>query len=327
MEEPEEIKDRIITHLMENDDEDITDPVLGDWLEKNATNRKFFHLYQQIWEDSASYILQEEFNEKTAWEKVDRINQKHIRLRKRMKNVAYTLSGVAASFLVLFTLSFMGIFDREADIRMSMRADYGNRSEVSLPDGSIVQLNSGSDISYSYNPKEKVRLIYFQGEGFFDVAKSSIPFVVKMNNGVEITVLGTSFNLRAYADDRTIQTSLVEGSIEISHDKDMLLMNVGEMVEFDKETNKLASINGILAHSYGWLENKLYMENMPLSEVCKYLERWYNVDITLQPGLGEKIQYIGVIKEESIVDVLEALSHLSDIRYSMKGKSINITSK
>ena len=69
------------------------------------------------------------------------------------------------------------------------------------------------------------------------------------------------------------------------------------------------------------------MEDMSLSVVCKYLERWYDVEITLQPGLGEKIRYNGVIQEETVTDVMDALSRLSNISYHVKGKHISITSK
>ena len=107
----------------------------------------------------------------------------------------------------------------------------------------------------------------------------------------------------------------------------MLRMKPGEIAIFDKETNKIKQIEGVLSHSYGWLDNKLYMEDMSLSVVCKYLERWYDVEITLQPGLGEKIRYNGVIQEETVTDVMDALSRLSNISYHVKGKHISITSK
>ena len=239
----------------------------------------------------------------------------------------YTLSGIAASVLLMVVLSLSGVFEEEQDISVSLTADYGNRSEIALPDGSIVKLNSGSDITYVYNSKKKVREVRFQGEGFFDVSKSKTPFVVKMANGVEVRVLGTTFNLKAYADDPTVQASLVEGHIELGDHTNKLNMKAGEMVEFDKRTNKLKQLDGDLSHAYGWLNNKLYMDNMSLGDVCKYLERWYNVNITIQKNLGEKIHYNGVIQEETITEVLEALSHLSNIAYHVKGKNISITSK
>ena len=69
------------------------------------------------------------------------------------------------------------------------------------------------------------------------------------------------------------------------------------------------------------------MDDMSLADVCKYLERWYNVDIAVQEDLGEQIRYNGVIQEDTIAEVMEALSKLSNIAYHVKGKHISITSK
>lgn len=327
MEVPIDIKDRILSHLTEHERKNISDPVLIEWMEEEESNQRTFYQYQKIWKESAYYMAMEEFDTDWSWKKVNEINQKRIRINRQFKNTVYALSSAAASLLILFALSFMGLFDNQEDVLMSMATEYGNRSEVKLPDGSVIRLNSGSDITYNYDTKKKIREVQFQGEGFFDVAKSEKPFVVKMTNGLEIKVLGTSFNLQAYADDQMVKVSLVEGSIEMSHKENHILMEAGDMAAFNKTTNKLAPAEGLLSHSYGWFENKLYMDDMPLAEVCKYLERWYNVEITLQSGLGENIRYNGVIKEESITDVMEALSRLSDIRYTVKGRNISITSK
>lgn len=326
MEEHIDIKDRILTHFIEDEGKDISDPVLVKWLAEDETNQKSFYQYQKIWKGSAYYMAMEEFDADRAWRKVNEIHQKKVRINRQLRNVVYTLSGAAASLLILLALSFMGMFDNREDVLMSMATEYGNRSEVKLPDGSVIRLNSGSDITYTYDTKKKIREVQFQGEGFFDVAKSGDPFIVRMANGLEVKVLGTSFNLQAYAGDHTIQASLVEGSIEMSHNEDKVLLKAGDMVQFNKESLNLTRVDGILSHTYGWLENKLYMEDMSLTEICLYLERSYNVNITLQDGLGEK-RYNGVISEETITDVMNALSRLSEINYTVKGKNISLTSK
>ena len=119
-------------------------------------------------------------------------------------NIGYIISGVAATLLLVLVFE-MGVFDKQPEMLVRMTADYGSRSEVVLPDGSVVKLNSGSDITYSYNAKEKIREVNFQGEGFFDVSKNKIPFVIKMNNGLRLKVHGTSFNLQAYTDEKQLK--------------------------------------------------------------------------------------------------------------------------
>ena len=327
MEEQKQIKDYIVDYLLDGEDEKHLDPILVEWLAESESHRKEFDLYKKIWKESHRYTESEAFDPDLAREKVNKINRQKIYAHKYWKNILYIVSGAAASLLIMLALSFMGAFEKSSDMQVRMSADYGSRSEIVLPDGSLVKLNSGSEVVYAYDSKKKIREVNFLGEGFFDVSKSKEPFVIKTAGGLNVKVWGTSFNLQAYADDPIVQASLVEGCIELESGEEKLIMKPGEMAVFDKETNKIKQMKGVLSHSYGWLDNKLYMEDMPLSLVCKYLERWYDVKIMIQPGLGENIRYNGVIREETVTDVMDALSRLSNISYHVKGKHISITSK
>lgn len=327
MDERKQIGECIVDHLSGGKNEETTDPLLDEWLAEDESNQQDFKRYKKIWKAAGSYVEQESFDARSAWDKIDRINKKREKRRKRIVNIGYLVSGVAATLLLILGLSITGAFMRQPEMWVRMTADYGSRSEVSLPDGTVVKLNSGSDITYSYNAKEKIREVHFQGEGFFDVSKNKIPFVVKMANGLRLRVYGTSFNLQAYGDEQTVEASLVEGCVELDHGNDKLLMNAGDMAVFDKQTKKIKPVSGVLSHSYSWLEDKLYMDHMSLISVCKYLERRYDVTIHLQKDLGDRIHYDGVIQEETITDILEVLSRLSNISYNVKGKNIRITSK
>lgn len=257
MEEQKTIKDYIVDYLLDGEDEKRLDPVLVEWLAEDESHRKEFNLYKKIWEESHRYTEVEAFDPDLAWEKVDKINRQKVYLRKYWKNMLYTASGVAASLLIVLALSFMGTFQKGSEVLVSMSADYGNRSEIMLPDGSLVKLNAGSEVVYSYDPKKKTREVDFQGEGFFDVSKSKDPFVIKVAGGLNVRVWGTSFNLQAYADDPVIQASLVEGCIELEKGNEKLRMKPGEIAVFDKKTDKIKQVEGVLSHSYGWLDNKL----------------------------------------------------------------------
>lgn len=327
MNEQKHIGDCIMNYLQEDEETRSIDPVLAQWLAENESHKEDFERYKKIWEESRSYIEPEAFDMDRAWAKVDVVNRHKENFRRHLKQMAYVVSGVAASLLVMFVLSFMGVLGKGEKVLVGMTADYGSRSEITLPDGSVVKLNSGSKVIYSYNPEEKIRKVSFQGEGFFDVSKSKEPFVIRTAGGLDVKVWGTSFNLQAYPDNPVVEASLVEGCIELVHQDKKWMMKPGEMAVFDKQTNEIKQVEGVVAHSYGWLDNKLYMDNMTLAEVCRNLSRWYNVHITIEGDLGNKIYYNGVIKEETITDVMEALSRLSNITYHVKGKNISITSK
>lgn len=327
MEEDKQIGQHIVSFFLEEENKDIHDSVLEDWLAESESNRKDFDRYKKIWKESPHYIEVDTFDTTYAWKKIDTTNQQRMRLRGRLKNFCYTLSGIAASALICILLSLAGLFETEPDTLLSIATNYGNRSEVILPDGSLVKLNAGSHISYSFDKKKNIREVNFQGEGFFHVSKNKTPFIISMTDGLQIKVLGTSFNLRAYANDQTIQTSLVEGQIELNHAAGKLTLHPGEIAAYHKATNSLRQETGILQHTYGWIDNKLYMDNMSLADICKQMERWYNVNIICPENLANKLHYNGVLQEESITDIMDALCRLSDIKYEMKGKNIHITSK
>lgn len=323
MEDEKQIKEAIVDYLLEGGE---ASPALAEWLAASEANRRLFGQYKRIWDESRLYTSPDAFDADRAWRKIQATNRRQMRLHRLGRDVLWAASGVAASLLVLLVLSLSGVLRRGTDWQVSMKADYGSRSEIRLPDGSHVRLNSGSEVAYLYNGKEKIREVQFQGEGFFDVAKSDDPFVIQTAGGLKVRVWGTSFNLQAYENEPFVQAALVEGCIELESPSGKRLMKPGEMVSYDKNTHEMKVSDGILSHSYGWLDNKLYMDNMPLSAICTYLERCYNVEITLQPGLEEK-RYNGVIQEETLSDVLDALSRLSNIDYHVKGKHICITSK
>lgn len=326
MTENKQIGQHIATHFLEIGNGEVIDPVLQDWLAESEANRKDFIQYERIWREASSMKM-EEFDADLAWRKINRSHQQKETKQNRIINLYYTLSGIAVACLLLFSLAYMGLFEGETNVTASMSANYGSRSNIILPDNSTIMLNSGSEITYKYNKDEKIREVEFQGEGFFDVSKNKRPFVIIMPDGLRIKVLGTSFNLQAYADDPTVEVSLVEGHVELNYEDKKLEIQAGEMAVFDKKTNEIKQTDGLLSHTYGWMDNKLYMDKMSLSEVCKKLERWYDVNIIIQEELGDKISYSGVIQEETITDVMNALSNLSDINYEIKGKNINITSK
>lgn len=285
--------------------------------------------YRMIWTKARSVSIFGRFNPESAWHQVDtKIANDRIRVR-RIKNLAYAVSGMAASLLIFFSLAFFTSLLTVSESEISMSTAYGSRSEVVLPDGSKVKLNAGSTIGYRFNKLKNLRMVDFKGEGFFEVAKSNQPFVIQTPDGLQVKVLGTQFNLSAYPDDQMVKTSLVEGSVELSiNGENELLLKPGQIAAFDKQSKELEYVSGEVSHQIGWTQDKLYMDNMSLDEVCRYLERWYDVTITIEdPKIGKSIHYTGVLKEQTVQDVLNALSRLSSINYVVKGKEINISGR
>ncbi len=329
MEEKSHMGEHIVDHLQSGKESASDDQLLSEWQQTSPDNKTDLEKYRKIWirTDSAAQINR--FDTAKAWEKVDSsIESRQLRLR-RMKNLAYAVSGMAASLLIFLALTFYTDLFSISESKIALSTTYGSRSEVILPDGSLVKLNAGSSLEYHFDQLSKTRSVDFSGEAFFEVAKNKQPFVITTPDGLKVKVLGTKFNLSAYPEDQLVQTSLVEGKVEMSTgEAGQLVLSPGQIASLDKQSGKLEFTSGEVSHQVGWTQDKLYMDNMSLQEVCIRLERWYDVDITLsEKSLGEKIHYTGVLREQTVKDVLEALSRLSSISYEMKGKEIRISGK
>lgn len=319
-----------IVDRLENGENSVSeDAVLNDWIKADPQNKSEFCKYQKIWTATADVSILNKFDSEEAWNKVDSKLERHnIRVR-HLKNFAYAVSGMAASLLLFLSLTFYTNIFSTSEATITMTTTYGSRSKVVLPDGSVVKLNAGSNLEYHYEKILQTRKVNFSGEAFFEVAKSKKPFVIETADGLKVKVLGTKFNLSTYPEDRFAQTSLFEGKVELSQSGSAsLFLKPGQIATLDKKSNEIKYTEGEISHTTSWMENKLYMENMSLQDVCTKLERWYDVKITLSDkSLGEKIHYTGVLKEQTVLDVLNAMCQLSRISYQLSGKNIVISGK
>ncbi|HZL11267.1 MAG TPA: FecR domain-containing protein [Prolixibacteraceae bacterium] len=329
MEEKFRIGEHIVDHLEAGEKTTSGDPILDEWQRANPENKNDLENYRKIWDGTAGVAQLQKFDNGKGWNNVNsKLERKNTRIRQ-LKNIAFVASGMAASLLIFLSLSFYTNLFSTSGATFAMSTTYGSRSDVILPDGSLVKLNVGSNLTYHFDRIQKTRQVNFSGEAFFEVAKTHQPFVIHTPDGLNVKVLGTKFNLSSYPEDSQTQTSLVEGSVELSHSGSAsLILKPGQIASFNKNSNELKFASGEVSQSLGWMQNKLYMEYMSLQEVCLRLERWYDVDITLsKASMGQNIHYTGVLQEQSVMDVLNAMCELSAINYQLKGKNIIISER
>lgn len=329
MEEQFPIGEHIVDHLQEGEKFSLSDPKLDEWQKANPENKNELGKYQKIWTATADVLTLQKFDSEKAWNQVDAKLETRKARARQLKNITLVVSGMAATLLIILSLTFYTDLFSTSGATIAMTTTYGSRSEVVLPDGSKVKLNAGSNLEYHYDKISQTRKVDFSGEAFFEVAKSKKPFVIETEDGLKVKVLGTKFNLSSYPEDRTAQTSLFEGKVELSQNgSSSLILIPGQIASLDKKSNEIKYTEGEISHTTSWMENKLYMENMSLQDVCTKMERWYDVQITLSDkSLGEKIHYTGVLKEQTVLDVLNALCQLSSIKYELKGKDIMISGR
>ncbi|MGZ5190133.1 MAG: FecR family protein [Flavisolibacter sp.] len=217
-------------------------------------------------------------------------------------------------------------------------------SKLVLPDSTIVWLNSGSTLTYSENFGTINRNTKLEGEAFFEVKESTIPFLIQAN-GVQIKVLGTAFNVKSYPEEKTTETSLIRGKIEITLDQrpgEKFLLNPNEklIVSTEPELKKLqrrsktepivvlsgltfTTDNTIIETS--WMQNKLVFQDESFSDLTKTMERWYGVNIDIQNEKLKAERFTGTFTTETIQEALEGLQMSTPFRFTIKLNSIVIT--
>lgn len=218
---------------------------------------------------------------------------------------------------------------------------YGSKSKVTLPDGSTVNLNSGSVLRYPARFNNESRNVTIEGEAYFDVKKDPThPFYVR-TNGITVRVLGTRFNVKSYPDEKTVEMTLVTGKIELYanglkiNDKNRLLVLApNEQAVFkvkrgnndsieSMEYNKQVNVTPIIS----WKDNQLMFKDEKLINLAQKLERWYNVDINIQDEKLRSMTFSGVFVKETIEQSLNALKLAAPFRYKMEKNKVVISSK
>ena len=225
----------------------------------------------------------------------------------------------------------------------------GSRTHLSLPDGSKVWVNAGSRIDYGKNYGVEYREVELTGEAFFDVAPDAHkPFIVH-TRGLDIRVLGTSFNVKSYPSDKTTEATLIRGSIEVSirnRPKDKIILKPNEkLVVSNEDSLQKATVprrheikpesllvisKPTLERNTGaiietsWVDNKLIFQEEEFSDLARQMERWYGVSIRFDDPRLEKLQFTGTFEKESILQALDELRLAAKFDYTVEGLEITI---
>lgn len=206
----------------------------------------------------------------------------------------------------------------------------GGEYKLVLSDGTKVQLNAESEIKYPVNFVGKTRSVSIKGEVFFEVAKNRAkPFIVAVNN-MKIKVLGTKFNVMAYGDEPTIQTTLVEGSVavNINGETNAVVLKPKQQAMLNKATQKIEKHNVDIAPFIAWTKGKFVFENENLAEIMKNLQRWYNVKVFFEnQQLKNKKFNVRVSRYNNINDFLKKLEQTKTVKFKINNNVILVQEK
>lgn len=209
----------------------------------------------------------------------------------------------------------------------TLRVPRGGEYSITLSDGTIVYLNAESELRYPVKFVGEDRRVYLSGEAYFDVVHDKAhPFVVDVKNST-VRVLGTSFDVRAYADEDEVLTTLVQGSVRFSAGKESVILEPGEQVVLDK-SGRLETREVDTYLYTAWKDGVFAFKRQRLEEIMKVVARWYDVNVFWENVSQKEVTFTGKMKRyDDFSKVVEMLEMTGNTEFVVKENNIFIREK
>ncbi len=245
----------------------------------------------------------------------------------RSKALKYCIAAAAAAALFLTGAATSELLTGKRQETVLM-ASSENISSYTLPDGSKVWLNKNSWLTYNQRFGKRTRQVALKGEGYFEVNRDERrPFIVKMQNDLDIKVLGTTFNACNYPSLNKAEVILRSGSVQVSDNgrNEHVILKPNQKFTWNEGTAKISSVNAM--NCCRWFEHRLVFDNVKLKDILENLSHKYQTEISLNVGnLADKHMSM-TIRDESVEDILDILTTLLPIRWRYQGAEIIIENK
>ncbi|NWJ52185.1 MAG: FecR domain-containing protein [Bacteroidetes bacterium] len=327
------------------------------WISLDPENESYFDQSRNMWMAAKHDQSEDSYDADKAWTRLstelefqsDAENNN----RKEKKHLYLSFWHVAAVILVAFgfgiatmLMMWRNSITKSQAVYTQHIVPYGSKSQIILPDGSKVWLNAGSSIKYSQDFNHHTREVILDGEGYFDVASNEkLPFWVK-TYGVNIKVVGTAFNVKAYREEKNIVTTVERGQIRI-YDVNRKELEEKEIVIEKKQqgtflinNNKLPKTETTIAEAKtevsdvkviynvptelftSWKDKRWIIEREELGSLAVKIERRYDVSITFSSEALKHYIFSGIIEDESLMQVLKIISLTAPITYKLDKKKL-----
>jgi transmembrane sensor len=342
---------------------------LQKWIVSSKENEAYFNEINHAWQVSAIITKNPRFNENEAWKKNKALrNDLEIKEKDRKFSTAQILkiaavlivtfiSGGLISYLTMRNVILTNYLDQSK--MNEVIAPLGSKSQIQLPDGTIVWLNAGSRLQYSPSYNTSHRNVYLVGEAFFKVKKNpQKPFVV-ITSEMNIKAYGTSFNVKAYPEEGTITTTLVEGVVKLQstsklskkvdislkpnqnlvYFKSSCVANEKPKKEVDKTDNTQNNSQAVSPKVEtpieieedvktdlftSWKDDNWVIEREELDKLVVMLERRFNTTFFCNRNELIKYRVSGIIRKETLEQVLDVLKLTAPIRYTINKGSVTL---
>lgn len=298
---------------------------LKEWISCSAENRQYFLQVSNIWDATDKQADSSKINIGKALEKISG----RIRISNPKRNIWEYWQKIAAILLLpflcgtllwIYRISPISKFSNDI-VYNEVFAAFGTRMSVRLSDSTLVWLNSGSSLRYPNKFDTKNRIVFFNGEGYFEVKNEAHTAFIVKTPSMEVKATGTKFNILDYKSNPLAAVTLVSGKVIINESSESRNKQIisellpDQHLIYNKETK---DINISREDSYrfiAWKDGKLIFRNDPLDNVLSRISMIFNVDIELQGEGLKDYRYHATFQEESLEEILKLLKYSAPIGF------------
>lgn len=199
----------------------------------------------------------------------------------------------------------------------------GGQYRLVLPDGTKVWLNAASYIKFPTTFTGDKRNIELKGEAYFEVAQNAKqPFEVSVS-GMQVQVLGTSFNVNAYDDESNIKTSLIDGKVKVLNQNSASILDPGHEAVMNKNTNDIKVAAADVEDAIAWKNNVFSFQNADIPTIMRQIARWYDVEISYEGKVSTE-KFVGEVSRNSNVSEVLKILELNKVHFRIEGKKITV---
>ena len=312
-----------------NDSESV---MVQNWIDLSVENKNAFEKIQRIWSvaEAPQKIEPANVNVDDAWKNLksridqyEEIEAKHI---PKHRSISFYITRVAAVLIVGVVLFSIYTYQSQGLNQVQLASSNSTITDAPLPDGTLISLNQETIIEYPESFSQNERRVKLIGEAFFKVEPDTTkPFIIEAQDAI-ITVLGTSFNVKALDNDVAVEVLVEEGLVQLSNPdlSKSEQLRVGEKGIFIKETNEVKKETDIDVESLYWLNKTLLFRDTELAVVFETLERLYNVNLQVENNLILNCKLTAKFSNESIDHIIDHISTIFELESEKNGEKILI---
>lgn len=294
----------LLDSIRKAENKELLDEVAGEVWEEAFTHQPTTGIEEENYKKEARRLLHRLEHGKQFW----------------IRRTLYAAASIAAILCLIFgSIHFLSYMEEKNLSYIQASTSFGEKKQITLPDGSQIVLNSCSNLSYPNKFIGGTRSVKLDGEAFFKVAHNEeMPFIVHTKD-FNVRVLGTQFDVKAYPQDEIVSVNVESGKVQVDLPEAMMRLTAQEQVLINTlsgEYNKKKEESEVAV----WIKGSLRFNRTPIRDVTRELERVYHCEIDFNPEQEFGNLISGEHDNQSLESVLESIRFISGVKYQKEGE-------